>query len=79
MALTVKPGKLLINNEWVEAQNGKRFDVVNPATEQKITDVAESDKADVDSAVCVARQACEEGLWRKMAARDRGRIIYQEL
>ena len=77
MALTVKPGKLLINNEWVEAQSGKRFDVVNPATEQKITDVAEGDKADVDSAVRVARQAFEEGPWRKMAARDRGRIIYK--
>lgn len=77
MALTVKPGKLLINNEWVAAQSGKRFDVVNPATEQKITDVAEGDKADVDSAVRVARQAFEEGPWRKMAARDRGRIIYK--
>ena len=77
MALTVKPGKLLINNEWVAAQSGKRFEVVNPATEQKITDVAEGDKADVDSAVRVARQAFEEGPWRKMAARDRGRIIYK--
>ena len=77
MALTVKPGKLLINNEWVAAQSGKRFDVVNPATEQKITDVAEGDKADVDSAVRVARKAFEEGPWRKMAARDRGRIIYK--
>ena len=77
MALTVKPGKLLINNEWVAAQSGKRFDVVNPATEQKITDVAEGDKADVDAAVRVARQAFEEGPWRKMAARDRGRIIYK--
>ena len=26
MALTIKPEKLLINHEWVEAQNGKRFD-----------------------------------------------------
>ena len=31
MALTIKPEKLLINHEWVEAQNGKRFEVVNPA------------------------------------------------
>ena len=61
MALTIKPEKLLINHEWVEAQNGKRFDVVNPVTEQKITDVAEGDKADADSAVRVAREAA---IWR---------------
>ena len=66
MTLTIKPVKLLINHEWVEAQNGKRFEVVNPATEQKITDVAEGDKADADSADRVARQAFEEGPWRKM-------------
>ena len=34
----VKPGKLFINNEWTEAQSGKRFDVVNPSTEEKLTD-----------------------------------------
>ena len=75
MALTVKPGKLLIGNEWCEAASGKRFDVINPATETKLTDVAEGDNVDVYRAVSAARQAFEKGPWRKMSARDRGRVI----
>lgn len=75
MAVSVKPGKLFIGNEWCEAQSGKRFDVINPATEQKITDVAEGDKADIDRAVQAARHAFENGPWKKMSARERGRIL----
>ena len=71
----VKPGKLLINNEWCEAESGKRFDVFNPATEQKLTDVAEGDAKDIDRAVKSARQAFETGPWKTMAARERGRIL----
>ncbi len=71
----VKPGKLFINNEWCEAQSGKRFDVINPATEEKLTDVAEGDKADIDAAVGSARRAFESGPWKTMSARDRGRIL----
>ena len=41
-------GKLFIANEWCDAQSGKRFDVVNPSTETKLTDVSEGDKADID-------------------------------
>ncbi|MBI1862354.1 MAG: aldehyde dehydrogenase family protein [Deltaproteobacteria bacterium] len=73
--MTVKPGKLFINNEWVDAQSGKRFDLINPATEAKLTDVAEADKADVDVAVRAARRAFESGPWHTMSARDRGRIM----
>ncbi len=71
----VKPGQILIGGEWCEAASGKRFDVINPATEAKLTDVAEGDQADIDRAVKAARQACETGPWKKMSARDRGRII----
>ena len=75
MAIQVKPGRLLINNEWCESQGGKRFDVFNPATELKLTDVAEADKADVEVAVKAARRAFEEGPWSRMSARERGRIL----
>ncbi len=75
MSITVKPGKLFINNEWVNSISGKRFDVVNPATEMKLTDVAEGDKADIDVAVRAARRAFETGPWKTMSARDRGRIL----
>lgn len=75
MSVKIKPGKLLINNEWCEAQSGKRFDVINPATEEKLTDVAEADVADVNRAVIAARRAFEQGAWKKASARDRGRFL----
>jgi aldehyde dehydrogenase (NAD+) len=74
-SLCVRPGKILIANEWCEAQSGKRFDVVNPATEEKLTDVAEGDADDVNRAVEAARKAFESGPWRRMSARDRGRLL----
>lgn len=36
--------QLFINNEWVDAQSGKTFPTINPATEDIITHVAEADK-----------------------------------
>ncbi|NBW99368.1 aldehyde dehydrogenase family protein, partial [bacterium] len=75
MANPTKPGKLLINNEWCEAASDKRFDVINPATEAKLTDCAEGAQADVDRAVAAARKAFESGPWKKMSARERGRIL----
>jgi acyl-CoA reductase-like NAD-dependent aldehyde dehydrogenase len=71
----VKPGKILINNEWCEAQSGKRFTVINPATEEILTEVAEADAHDIDRAVRSARKAFETGPWKSMSARERGRII----
>lgn len=72
---TVKQAKLLIDGKWVAAKSGKTFPTFNPATEQKIADVAEADAADVDLAVKAARKALESGPWATMDARDRGRLI----
>lgn len=51
--------KLLINGKFVPAVSGKTFEVVNPADEKVIANVAEADKADVDLAVKAARTAFE--------------------
>jgi aldehyde dehydrogenase (NAD+) len=73
--MELQTGKILIDNEWCEAQSGKRFAVFNPATEQQLTEVAEGDAADVHRAVLAARRAFEGGPWKKMSARERGRIL----
>lgn len=36
--------KLFINNEFVNAKSGKTFPTINPATGEKICDIAEADK-----------------------------------
>jgi aldehyde dehydrogenase (NAD+) len=73
--LKIKPGKLFINGKWVDSVSGKTFDTLNPATEEVITCVAEGDRADIDLAVTAARKAFEEGPWRNIGARERGKIL----
>ncbi|HKD92186.1 MAG TPA: aldehyde dehydrogenase family protein [Terriglobales bacterium] len=75
----IAPGKLLINGEWVEAQGGRTFNTVNPATGEVLTQVASATVADVDRAVQAARRAFDDqnGPWRKMTAADRGRLLWR--
>ncbi|MFO0950929.1 MAG: aldehyde dehydrogenase family protein [Isosphaeraceae bacterium] len=67
--------KMLINGQWRDSLSGKRFQTVNPATEEVIAEVAEGDAADIDMAVKAARKAFDSGPWRKTDARDRGRML----
>ena len=48
-----------------------------PATEEVIAEVAEGDAADIDLAAKAARKAFDSGPWRKMDARDRGKLLYK--
>ncbi|KAM7330010.1 hypothetical protein ACRRTK_011623 [Alexandromys fortis] len=67
---------IFINNEWHDSVSGKKFPVINPATEEVICHVEEGDKADVDKAVKAARQAFQIGsTWRTMDASERGRLL----
>jgi aldehyde dehydrogenase (NAD+) len=66
---------LFINNEWRPALSGKRFPVVNPATEEVIADVAAGDAGDIDHAVAAARACFESAGWRDLSARKRGRLL----
>src|SRR5260370_39975560 len=75
LAPKVRQKQLLIDGVWCDAKSGKTFATVNPATEEKIADVAEGDAADIDRAAKAARKAFETGDWPKMDARDRGGIL----
>ncbi len=73
----VRPGKLIINGEAVDAASGKTYETYNPATESLITTVAEAGVEDVDRAVRAARAAFESGPWPKMKPAERGRILHK--
>jgi len=73
---TVMRKQLFINGEWKGAAGGKTIEVVNPATEEVIAEVASADRADLDAAVAAARAALD-GPWGKMSARERGRIVWK--
>src|SRR5437762_4273588 len=70
--------QLFINGEFVGAKSGETFATSNPATEEKITDVASAGPDDVDAAVRAARAQMEPGSeWQKMKPRDRGKILFR--
>jgi aldehyde dehydrogenase (NAD+) len=73
----IEPGKLLIDGQWIDG--AKKFDTINPATGEVLTQIAEGSSADVDRAVEAARRALEDrnGPWRKMSASERGRLIWK--
>jgi aldehyde dehydrogenase (NAD+) len=73
----LKPGRLLIDGKWIDSS--KRFDTINPATDEVLTQVVEASPEDVDRAVSAARKAFEDrsGPWRKMSASERGRLIWR--
>jgi aldehyde dehydrogenase (NAD+) len=73
----VRHTECFIDGKFVAAASGKTFSTVNPATEEVIAEVAEGDKEDVDRAAKAARRAFESGPWRKMDARDRGKLMYR--
>lgn len=66
---------LFINGKFEKPNSKKYFDTINPATEQKIAEVAEADEKDVDKAVKAARKAFEK--WSKITAKERGKYIYR--
>src|ERR1017187_10783865 len=65
---------LFINGKFVAPHSGKHFDTINPATEDKITEIALGDAEDVDLAVKAARRAYEK-IWSKMPGRERGKYL----
>ncbi|ROW10661.1 hypothetical protein VPNG_05112 [Cytospora leucostoma] len=69
-----QPVGLFINNEWVEGQDKKKFEVINPTNEEVITSVSEATEADVDIAVAAARKAFE-GSWNKTTPQQRGIML----
>lgn len=73
----IRQTKMLINGKWVEGRHGKHFSTMDPATEEVVAEVAEGTKEDVDLAVKAASKAFHEGPWRKMDARERGRLLHR--
>ncbi|MGI9627396.1 MAG: aldehyde dehydrogenase family protein [Longimicrobiales bacterium] len=69
--------QLWIGNEWVDAQSGKTFEDVNPATGEVFAQVAEADAADIDKAVEAARAALGSKPWAGMNPHKRSRLLWR--
>ncbi|KZE23436.1 NAD-dependent succinate-semialdehyde dehydrogenase [Brevibacterium casei] len=64
---------LFINGQWRDAEGGKTIDVINPATGDVITTVADGSAADAEAAIKAAGDAQAD--WAATAPRDRAEIL----
>ncbi len=65
---------MLINGQWVESLNGEFIPVENPSRKGSVVgEVPRAKGVDVDRAVISANKAFEG--WRKVSARERGRLM----
>jgi aldehyde dehydrogenase (NAD+) len=55
--------RLLIDGELVDAESGRQFDNINPATEDVLGQVADGSHADMSRAISAARRAFDETDW----------------
>ena len=69
--------KMLINGRWVDSASGKTFPTYNPATGEVLAEIAEGDREDINRAVQAARNAFENGVWPRLTASERGRLIWK--
>ncbi|PRD43760.1 aldehyde dehydrogenase [Phyllobacterium phragmitis] len=74
-AVRIPASKMLIDGQWCDAADGRTIPVFDPATEEKIADIAAAGAADVDRAVQAAHRTFESALWQKMRPLDRGRLL----
>ena len=68
--------ELFIGGQFVAPHAGQYFDSINPATEEKLTEIALADDYDVDRAVQSARRAYDGG-WGKLSGGERGKYLYR--
>ncbi|AKH42237.1 acyl-CoA reductase-like NAD-dependent aldehyde dehydrogenase [Altererythrobacter atlanticus] len=68
-SLGARPRQLFIGGEFVSAQSGKTFDVVDPASGETFASAASGEAADIDAAVNAARAAFPQWAATPPAAR----------
>ncbi|MBI4393980.1 MAG: aldehyde dehydrogenase [Euryarchaeota archaeon] len=67
--------KMYLGGKWVEAESGKRTDVLNPATNTTIASVPEAGPVEAKNAIAVAAAAVDTPEWRDMDPSRRGSIL----
>ena len=73
----MKTGLNYINGKWTAARSGATRDVLNPANNEMIGLVTESDAADVEVAIDAARAAFDEGPWASTRGPERGAKLFK--
>ena len=68
--------QMYIDGKFVDAANGKTFNVFDPSTEGVVATCPAGGAADVDRAAQAAHRAFYDG-WRRVSAQERGRVLFR--
>ncbi|MFT7319347.1 aldehyde dehydrogenase [Congregibacter sp.] len=71
------PLNAYINGKFAAPKSGNRMDTLNPATGEKIGEMANCGAEDVDYAVTKAREVFDRGEWSRMHPSERKQIMIQ--
>ena len=81
MATIVRPEvatyEQYIDGEWVGAENGETYDVINPSTEEVMARAPAGTRADARRAIGAARRAFDGGEWRFKTQQQRSEIMFE--
>jgi betaine-aldehyde dehydrogenase len=69
--------KLWIDGQWAESKSRERLTVENPATGEKIAEVPNASREDVDAAVSAARVAFYDGRWSRLTPSERSLVLWR--
>jgi betaine-aldehyde dehydrogenase len=69
--------KLWIDGAWSDSQGGGRMAIEDPATGEKIAEVVDASRADVDRAVQAAHAAFYDGRWSRLAPAERAKALWK--
>ena len=67
---------LFINGKFQASHSKKRFETINPATEEVLSKVSFADEVDVDKAVKAARTAYSK-VWSKLSGKERAKYLFR--
>jgi acyl-CoA reductase-like NAD-dependent aldehyde dehydrogenase len=67
--------RLYVGGRWVAPSSDSVIEVISPATENVIAQVAQAQVADIDAAVAAARKAFDQGPWPHLPASERAAAL----
>lgn len=67
--------KLWINGQWTDSRGGSVLEVEDPATGEKVAEVANASAEDVDAAVQAAKTAFFDGRWSGKTPGERSQVL----
>jgi len=66
-----------IDGEWVGAESGETYDVINPSTEEVMARAPAGTRADARRAIAAARRSFDGGEWRFKTQQQRTEIMFE--